>query len=38
MMLDSFDEELGGFKINEVYVFKYNEWRRREEFQKCKLV
>lgn len=37
MMLDSSDEESGGFKINEAYASKYNEWRRREELQKRKL-
>lgn len=36
-MLDSSDEESGGFKINEAYASKYNEWRRREELQKRKL-
>lgn len=35
-MLDSSDEESGGFKINEAYASKYNEWRRREELQKLR--
>ena len=33
-MSDTSEDESTGFKINEAYASKYNEWRRREELQK----
>ncbi|XP_048763799.2 protein KRI1 homolog isoform X2 [Ostrea edulis] len=35
-MSDSSDEDSGGFRINEAYASKYNDWRRKEELQKLK--
>nr|XP_022316218.1 protein KRI1 homolog [Crassostrea virginica] len=35
-MSDTSEDESTGFKINEAYASKYNEWRRREELQKLR--